>query len=193
MDVALRCSSIAESSSNIESVISVHVGGSGASDVVTFVELLGGRRPAGHFWVLDASRTQQMTTRACSSSSACSRTTCCSSCSSDHSSPPSPRPPARQPDAQISHTGTPAHARPTHAQPRLHTLRPLPGAGTTRCRGFEGARMTTAAAAAAAAEAASGAGLGVGVGTTPARRGRRDSGLRPLQRIAPVSHPRAEG
>ena len=53
--------------------------------------------------------------------------------------------------------------------------------------------MTTAAAAAAAAEAASGAGLGVGVGTTPARRGCRDSGLRPLQRIAPVSHPRAEG
>ena len=42
LDVALRCSSIAESSSNIESVISVHVGGSGASDAVAFVELLVG-------------------------------------------------------------------------------------------------------------------------------------------------------
>ena len=34
-----RCSSMAESSSNIENVISVGVGGSGASDAVTFVFL----------------------------------------------------------------------------------------------------------------------------------------------------------
>ena len=46
-----RCSSMAESSSNIENVISVGVGGSGASDVVAFVGMLGRRRPAGHFWV----------------------------------------------------------------------------------------------------------------------------------------------
>jgi len=37
-----RCSSMAESSSNIENVISVGVGGSGASDAVAFVELLVG-------------------------------------------------------------------------------------------------------------------------------------------------------
>ena len=129
LDVALRCSSIAESSSNIESVISVHVGGSGASDVV-----FGGRaaRWATTCWALLGARraAHAADDHVCMfSSSACSRTTCRTSCSSDHSSPPSPRPPARQPDAHISHTGTPTHAQPTRAPPRLFTLRFLPGAG----------------------------------------------------------------
>ena len=128
LDVAQRYSSMAESSSNIENVISVGVGGSGASDTVAFVELLGG--PGGHICMLDAPLTQKMITR--SSSSACSMMTCCTSSTTDRSSPPSPRPPARSLDAHISNTGTPAHAQPTRAPPRLLTLRPLPGAGA-RC------------------------------------------------------------
>ena len=97
LDVVQRYSSMAESSSNIDNAIPVGVGGSGASGVVTCVELLGGRRPAGHIRTLDAPRTQKMI--ACSSSSACSRTNCCSSGSTDRSSRPSLilKPPAPSP------------------------------------------------------------------------------------------------